>query len=174
MTTNLRDQRALARLLLEPGRLATESLARWHGERIAVEVIDRVTALSDDAPRPGIGLADRPSPPVLAELLQLSRPTMLQHRSVRLSTSRGTVGVAYSAVVLSRIAGEERLLLARTTGSLGRTLQPRGLRRTFVSIDVENENEPDRSTVVTRTLLHRGPTILGYVHERFYARPEGW
>jgi hypothetical protein len=162
---------SLAQLLLEPTRLAMESLARWHGEGAAVQLVERITASSDATLPRRIALVERPSSLVLTELLELPRPTTLQHRSVRLSTSRGTVGVAYSAVVLSRIDEEERRRLTHTAGSLGRMLQPRGVRRQTLSMRLDDHSDPEIGVVQTRTLLYRGTKALGYVHEKFYSQP---
>ncbi|MBB2946472.1 hypothetical protein FB565_006240 [Actinoplanes lutulentus] len=136
-----------------------------------MQLVERITASSDDDFPSRLAFAARPSSPALAELLELPRPTMLQHRSVRLSISRGTVGVAYSAVVLSRIEEEEHRRLTHTAGSLGRMLQPRGIRRKTLSIHLDDDGDPDTSAVQTRTLLYRGTRALGYVHEKFYSHP---
>ncbi|WP_251804060.1 hypothetical protein [Paractinoplanes hotanensis] len=136
-----------------------------------MQLLERITAPSDDDAPSRLAFAERPSALDLAELLQLPRPTMLQHRSVRLSTTRGTVGVAYSAVVLSRIDEEERRRLTQTAGSLGRMLQPRGIRRKTLSMRLDGDGDPDTNVVQTRTLMYRGNRALGYVHEKFYSQP---
>jgi hypothetical protein len=162
---------SLAQLLLEPTQLATENLARWEDDGVTVQLIDRITASSHGKTSRRLALAGRPSPPELAALLNLSRPAMLQHRLVRLSVSRGTVGVAYSAVVLDRIDEEERRRLRYTAGSLGRMLQQRGIRREAVPARFVDHDDPGTGVTEIRTVLWRKSRPVGFVHEKFFAQP---
>ncbi|GID32186.1 hypothetical protein C8E87_0716 [Paractinoplanes brasiliensis] len=79
------------------------------------------------------------------------------------------MGVAYSAVVLDRLNEQERERLTKTAESLGRILQPGGLRRKTLSLHLHDHAAPD--FIKTRTLLCRGGVALAYVHETLSSQP---
>lgn len=81
------------------------------------------------------------------------------------------MGIAYSAVVLGRVDDQERVRLTQAADSLGRILQPGGIRRRTLSIDVDDHADPAPGVIRARALLCRGTVALAYVHETLFSHP---
>jgi hypothetical protein len=164
----------LARLLSDPSRLATEVLASWHNHPIEATLLRRTHAILRADPFYAITpIVDVTASPSLVDLLQSPEDAPVQHRHVRMTTTRGVVGDAYASVLMDEIAEEERRALSNTDKMLGRSLQARGVRRFRISLSFSTPVSADLGGefVNAQAVLYRGSRPLAFVQETFFPRP---